>query len=200
LLVIGLTGGIGSGKSTVARILKENGANLILADDIAKEIMQPHMPAYKKIIEHFGTNIMAEDEQIDRKKLAKIVFSDNEQLLYLNKVTHGAVADRISELISEFRKSQQNLVAVEAIVPIKHGFLDLVDTVWVVIASEKTRINRIMKRSGLTYEEAKKRIESQMSDDEYKSIADLVVYNDGTLKELEEKVWGLLKNEESNPS
>jgi dephospho-CoA kinase len=70
----------------------------------------------------------------------------------------------------------------------------------VVIASEKTRINRIMKRSGLTYEEAKKRIESQMSDDEYKSIADLVVYNDGTLKELEEKVWGLLKNEESNPS
>ena len=162
--------------------------------------MQPHMPAYKKIIEHFGTNIMAEDEQIDRKKLAKIVFSDNEQLLYLNKVTHGAVADRISELISEFRKSQQNLVAVEAIVPIKHGFLDLVDTVWVVIASEKTRINRIMKRSGLTYEEAKKRIESQMSDDEYKSIADLVVYNDGTLKELEEKVWGLLKNEESNPS
>ncbi|NLK68936.1 MAG: dephospho-CoA kinase [Clostridiaceae bacterium] len=200
MLVIGLTGGIGSGKSTVARILKENGANLILADDIAKEIMQPHMPAYKKIIEHFGTNIMAEDEQIDRKKLAKIVFSDNEQLLYLNKVTHGAVADRISELISEFRKSQQNLVAVEAIVPIKHGFLDLVDTVWVVIASEKTRINRIMKRSGLTYEEAKKRIESQMSDDEYKSIADLVVYNDGTLKELEEKVWGLLKNEESNPS
>lgn len=200
MLVIGLTGGIGSGKSTVARILKENGANLILADDIAKEIMQPHMPAYKKIIEHFGTNIMAEDEQIDRKKLAKIVFSDNEQLLYLNKVTHGAVADRISELISEFRKSQQNLVAVEAIVPIKHGFLDLVDTVWVVIASEKTRINRIMKRSGLTYEEAKKRIESQMSDDEYKSIADLVVYNDGTLNELEEKVWGLLKNEESNPS
>lgn len=198
--VIGITGGIGSGKSTVARILKEHGANLIFADDIAKEIMQPHMPAYKKIIEHFGTRIIAEDERINSKELAKIVFSDNDQLLYLNKITHGAVADRINELISQLRSAQQNLVAVEAIVPIKHGFLDIVDTVWVVLASEKIRIDRVMKRSGLTYEEAKKRIESQMTDDEYISIAEQVIYNDGKLNELEEKVWGLLKNEDSGHS
>ena len=200
MLVIGITGGIGSGKSTVARILKGYGANLIFADDIAKEIMQPRMPAYERIVEHFGTGIIAEDETINRKKLAKIVFSDNNKLLRLNEITHGAVSERIKELISQYRTSQQKLVVVEAIVPIKHGFIDLVDTVWVVLADEDIRIERVMKRNASTYKEAKNRIESQMSDDEYKSIADQVIYNDGTLKELEEKVRGLLKHEQCSPS
>jgi len=109
------------------------------------------------------------------------------------------VAEVIIKLVDEYRDSGRELVVVEAIVPIEHGFLDVVDTVWVVLAEESVRIDRVMKRSGLTYEEAKKRIQSQMPDEMYISIADKIIYNDGTLKELEEKVWGLLSDEKNSP-
>lgn len=200
LLTIGITGGIGSGKSTVARILKKYGADVIFADDLAKEITEPDMPAYRKIIEHFGIEIIGEDNRINRKKLAEIVFSNSEELKRLNEITHSIVADMIEKLIKEYKSSGKKLVVVEAIVPVEHGFLDLVDTVWVVLADQSTRIDRVMERSGLTYEEARQRIQSQLSDEMYKSIADKVIYNDGTLKELEEKVWGLLKDEKYSPS
>lgn len=200
LLTIGITGGIGSGKSTVARILKRYGADVIFADDLAKEITEPDMPAYRKIIEHFGIEIIGEDNRINRKKLAEIVFSNSEELKRLNEITHSIVADMIEKLIKEYKSSGKKLVVVEAIVPVEHGFLDLVDTVWVVLADQSTRIDRVMERSGLTYEEARQRIQSQLSDEMYKSIADKVIYNDGTLKELEEKVWGLLKDEKYSPS
>lgn len=200
LFTIGVTGGIGSGKSTVARILQKYGADVIFADDLAKELTEPDMPAYWKIIEYFGTGIIGEDRKINRKKLAEIVFSDSAELKRLNEITHTIVADTIIKLVDEYRGSGRKLVVVEAIVPVEHGFLDVVDTVWVVLANESTRIDRVMKRSDMTYEEARKRIQSQMSDEMYISIADQIIYNDGTLKELEEKVWGLLKNEKINPS
>lgn len=200
MFIIGLTGGIGSGKSTVARILQKLGAEVIYADDIAKEITEPGMPAYRKIIEYFGEDIIGEDNRINRKKLADIVFSNSGELQRLNEITHSIVVDVIAKLIDEYRDSGKELVVVEAIVPVEHGFLDVVDTVWVVLASESARIDRIMERSGLTYEEAKKRIQSQMSDEMYISVADKIIYNDGSLKELEEKVWGLLKDEKYSPT
>ena len=195
MFIIGLTGGIGSGKSTVARILQKLGAEVIYADDIAKEITEPGMPAYRKIIEYFGEDIIGEDNRINRKKLADIVFSNSGELQRLNEITHSIVVDVIAKLIDEYRDSGKELVVVEAIVPVEHGFLDVVDTVWVVLANESVRIDRVMERSGLTYEEAKKRIRSQMSDEMYISIADKIIYNDGSLKELEEKVRGLLRDE-----
>ena len=195
MFIIGLTGGIGSGKSTVARILQKLGAEVIYADDIAKEITEPGMPAYRKIIEYFGEDIIGEDNRINRKKLADIVFSNSGELQRLNEMTHSIVVDVIAKLIDEYRDSGKELVVVEAIVPVEHGFLDVVDTVWVVLANESVRIDRVMERNGLTYEEAKKRIRSQMSDEMYISIADKIIYNDGSLKELEEKVRGLLRDE-----
>jgi len=195
MFIIGLTGGIGSGKSTVARILQKLGAEVIYADDIAKEITEPGMPAYRKIIEYFGEDIIGEDNRINRKKLADIVFSNSGELQRLNEITHSIVVDVIAKLIDEYRDSGKELVVVEAIVPVEHGFLDVVDTVWVVLANESVRIDRVMERNGLTYEEAKKRIRSQMSDEMYILIADKIIYNDGSLKELEEKVRGLLRDE-----
>lgn len=195
MLTIGITGGIGSGKSTVARILKKNGAKLIIADEMAKEIVQPGMPAYERIISEFGTEILNREGSIDRKKLGDIVFADKSRLTVLNRITHGIVAERIKLQLEQFRKENNRLAAVEAIVPIKHGFLDLVDSVWVVLAPESVRIERIIKRSGVSCLEAKQRIRSQMSDEEYKSIADKVIYNDGSLTELEAKVWDILKDE-----
>lgn len=198
MLTIGLTGGIGSGKSTVARILQKYGAKVIFADDVAKELTEPDMPAYRKIIEYFGTGIIGDDGRINRKKLADMVFSDKEELKRLNEITHSFVAERIVGLVDEYRRSGSEIVTVEAIVPIEHGFLDVVDTVWVVLAGETVRIERIMKRSGLTYEEARKRIQSQMTDEMYMSIADQIIYNDGTPDELERKVWGLLTDAKKN--
>lgn len=196
LLTIGITGGIGSGKSTVARILEKYGAKLILADDMAKEIVKPGMPAYESIIFEFGTEILHTDGSINRKKLGDIVFSDNSKLNILNQITHGIVAEKISSQLRELRNENKKLVVVEAIVPIEQGFLDLVDTVWVVLVPEPIRIERIIKRNDITHSEAKQRVRSQMSDAMYKSIADKVIYNNGNIAELEEKVWEALKNED----
>lgn len=195
MLTIGITGGIGSGKSTVTRLLEKRGAKIINADEIAKEAVEPGTAPYQNIVQWFGTGILDEDERIDRKKLGDIVFSNREQLDMLSRFTHGAVIERIQDLLDGFKKQQAQLAVVEAIVPVKHGFLDLVDTVWVVVASENVRIKRITERSGLAPDEARQRIRAQMSDEMYKSIACQVIYNEGTFQELEKKVRDVLKYE-----
>lgn len=195
MLTIGITGGIGSGKSTAARILEEYGARIILADEIAWGVMQPDMPAYRQIVEHFGTGILDEVRRIDRRKLGGIVFNNPQELLLLNSITHTHVVDKIGDLLDGFRKEQVKLAVLEAIVPVEHGFLDAVDTVWVVLASEPVRVERIIKRNNFSPEEALRRIRSQMSDEEYKSIADKVIYNDGTVSELRAKIRELINEE-----
>jgi dephospho-CoA kinase len=200
LLTIGITGGIGSGKSTAARILKEYGARIILADDIARSVMEPGMPAYKLIVEHFGLEILNETGRIDRKKLGEIVFDNEQELLVLNRITHGIVADRIKEILNEYRRENVKLAVVEAIVPIEHGFLDAVDTVWVVLACETVRVERVMKRNKFIREEALMRIQAQMPDEKYKSLANQIIYNDGTVEELKTKIRGLLTYEQNSPS
>lgn len=193
MLTIGITGGIGSGKSTAARILQEYGARIMLADEIAKEIVEPGMPAYDKIVEHFGAGVLDRQGRIDRGKLGNIVFNNKAELQLLNSITHGFVGDRIKDILDRYRRENVNLVVLEAIVPIEHGFLDAVDTVWVVLASEAVRIERIKKRNNVTAEEALQRIRAQMTDDEYISLADQIIYNDGTVDDLKKKIRGLLK-------
>ncbi|MBP7176282.1 MAG: dephospho-CoA kinase [Thermoclostridium sp.] len=200
MLTIGITGGIGSGKSTAAQILKEYGARVILADEIAKDIMEPHMPAWYRIVEHFGTGILEDTGRIDRKKLGELVFNNKQELLALNEITHSTVAERIKEILDEYRREQVKLAVVEAIVPIEHGFLDAVDTVWVVLASEPVRVKRIMKRNNFSRKEAVARIRAQMPDEKYKSIAKQIIYNDGTVDALRLTIRGLLANEQNSPT
>lgn len=200
MLTIGITGGIGSGKSTVVKILAEYGARVIFADELAKTVMEPSMPAYERIVAHFGTSILDDDKRIDSKKLGEIVFGNKQELLVLNKITHGIVAEKILEILRGYRKEQVKLAVVEAIVPVRHGFLDAVDTVWVVVASEPVRVQRIMKRNNFSQEEALVRIRAQMPDEEYKSIANQIIYNDGTVEELSAKIRGLLAYEQYSPS
>ncbi len=199
MLTIGITGGIGSGKSTVVRILEEYGARAIFADEIAKSVMEPDMPAYQRIVKHFGTGILDEAGHIDSKKLGDIVFHNDQELMVLNEITHGTVADIIRDILNGYRSEQVKLAVVEAIVPIERGFLDAVDTAWVVLASEPVRVNRIMKRNNYSREEALARISAQMPDEKYKSIADQIIYNDGNFDELKTKIRGLL-NEQISPS
>jgi len=151
-------------------------------------------------VSHFGTAILHNDGRIDSKKLGEIVFGNKQELLVLNKITHGIVADRILEILGGYRKDQVKLAVVEAIVPVRHGFLDAVDTVWVVVASEPVRVQRIMKRNNFSQEEALVRIRAQMPDEEYKSIANQIIYNDGTVEVLRAKIRGLLAYEQYSPS
>ncbi|NLG88371.1 MAG: dephospho-CoA kinase [Clostridiaceae bacterium] len=194
-MIIGITGGIGSGKSTVSKILSEYGAKVISADKIAREVVMPGMEAYNRIVRTFGEGILDEDRKINRKKLGDIVFNDPELLKKLNEFTHGAVAERISRELDILRREGIDFIVVEAVVPIQHGFLDLVDTVWVVIADEQIREKRIMARNNYTEQEAKQRIKAQMSDQMYISLADKIIYNNGTIEELRSLIREVLQNE-----
>ncbi|GAE89083.1 dephospho-CoA kinase [Acetivibrio straminisolvens] len=180
---IGVTGGIGSGKSTVSKILGELGAQIIDADVIAKDITRKDRKAYREIVEYFGSQILLPDGEIDRKKLAAEVFNNKDKLEVLNSITHRHVAEIIIEK-HEILKGLGKSIVIDAPIPIKHGFLDIADEVWVVVADMENRIKRVMERSGLTYEQVLERINAQLSDEYYCSLADVIIKNDGTYEEL----------------
>lgn len=187
LRVIGVTGGIGSGKSTVSKILFELGAQVIDADVIARDIIRKGQRAYNDIIDYFGAGILDKNKEIDRKKLAAEVFNNKEKLEALNSITHKSVARVIIEKLEDFKKKYETIV-IDAPIPIEHGFLDIANEVWVVVSDREKRIERVMKRSGLTYDEVVERINAQLSDDHYSGLADLIIRNDGTYEELEKNI------------
>ncbi|MCX8130147.1 MAG: dephospho-CoA kinase [Clostridia bacterium] len=182
--VIGVTGGIGSGKSTVTKILSDFGAEVIDADIIAWKIVEKGQEALQEIVKHFGEEILTESGELNRKKLGNIVFSENDKLESLNRITHKYIIERIIDRINSLRASEAGLVVVDAAIPFRHGFLDVVQEVWVVIADMELRIKRVMDRNGLTYNEVHDRIMSQKSDEEYMKLADKVIINNGSAEDL----------------
>ncbi|WP_010252504.1 dephospho-CoA kinase [Acetivibrio cellulolyticus] len=180
--IIGVTGGIGSGKSTVSKILASFGAHIIDADRLAKEIVEKGQNALNEIVDYFGPSVLNAEGNLDRKKLSHIVFKDKNKLEILNNITHNNVAQKIIERLDSLDDNET--AVVDAPIPIKHGFLDVVHEVWVVTADKEVRIKRVMERSGLTYNEVEDRINSQLSDDFYKSISNTVIINNGTVEEL----------------
>lgn len=184
--VIGVTGGIGSGKSTVSKILASFGAHIIDADILARQIVEKGQKALEEIVNNFGETILDSEGNLDRKKLSGIVFKDKQKLEQLNKITHNHVAQKIIEELNNLKDSE--IAVVDAPIPIEHGFIDVVDEIWVVVADKEVRIKRVMERSGLTYNEVEDRINSQLSDEFYKSISDIVVINNGSFEELKQQV------------
>ena len=187
--VIGITGGIGSGKSTVTRIIYHLGARIIDADLISRNITKKGSVALQELVEGFGEEILTQKGALNRKKLASIVFSDSDKRSLLNSITHKHISAEISGKLERLRnKGNIEFVVLDVALPIKEGFLEFCDEVWAVAAAKSTRIERIIKRSGLTAEEAEARIKSQPSDDAYIKIADVVIENNGTVEELERTV------------
>lgn len=191
--IIGVTGGIGSGKSTVSGILADLGAKVINADHIARKVVARGEKALNELVEHFGLEILNADGSLDRKKLGSMVFNDPESLEFLNNITHKYIAEKIIQELEEI-KAQRNtdVIVLDVPIPIKHGFTDIADTIWVIAADKETRIDRIMKRSGLTREEAISRINAQKNDEEYERIADEIIFNNGDIIQLEKDVVRLL--------
>lgn len=193
MIIIGVTGGIGSGKSTVSKILSDCGAEIVDADLIAREVTGKGGKALEELTAFFGNSVLDNKGQLDRTKMAGLVFGNPEKLEALNKITHKYIIIRICENIDRAKRDKKpDIIVIDAPIPVEHGFLDLVDSVWVVAADRNTRIERIMERSGLDRDSALKRIESQISDEAYLEIADEVIYNNGNKEELRMKVLQLL--------
>ena len=184
--IIGVTGGIGSGKSTVSKILASLGAHIIDADRLAKDIVEKGQKALGEIVDYFGPSVLDAEGNLDRKKLSDIVFKDEHKLGILNEITHSHVAKKIIEKLNSLEPDE--IAVVDAPIPIKHGFLDVVSEIWVVTADREIRIKRVMERSGLTYNEVEDRINLQLSDEYYKSISSIVIVNNGSAQELRQQV------------
>ncbi len=186
--MIGLTGGIASGKSTVTARLKALGAFVADADEVSREVIS--FPAVlEKIREAFGGGVFAPDGNLDRVELASRVFSSEKRAAALNGITHPVIREELLRVTGEAEASGlYPLVFVDAALLIESGFNELCERVWLVTAGTDTRIRRIMERDGATYEQACARISSQMPEDEKRAYADVVIENDSGLKELIEAV------------
>lgn len=187
--IIGVTGGIGSGKSTVTRILADLGAKVIDADRIAREVVRKGQPALDELVGVFGPSILDENGELDRKKLAGIVFNDRIRLEELNRITHKHVTDKIVKAVDKFeREGNAETLVLDVPIPVKEGFRDLANEIWTVTADKETRIKRVMERSGASREEVLERINSQAREENYTGIADVVIENNGSIEDLEKSV------------
>ncbi len=183
--VIGVTGPIGAGKSTVLRILRQLGADTIDADQIAREVMEPGGAAYEAVVAAFGPRILADNGRIDRGRLADIVFSNPQALRRLEGIVHPAVFEAVKRRIEE---SNRPVIALEAIKLLEAGLsLTLCDEVWVVVADQAVQLQRLRAR-GVPEEEALRRLAAQMPREEYIRRADVVIDNSGSLDDLRQQV------------
>jgi len=182
--IIGLTGGIASGKSTVSQTLKQLGAVLIDADEVYHKTIEPHQPAWEDIVRTFGEDVLHPDGMINRDKLAGIVFTQEDCLRALNEITHPRVGERFTEELKKIQISQPDAVVVIDVPLLYETHMDrLCDEVWVIWVDRETQIQRLMNRNGYNRDEAIRRIEAQMSLDEKAKLADAVIDNRCSIEE-----------------
>lgn len=185
--VIGITGGIASGKSTVLRLFGELGARVLSADDLARDVLAKGGPAHREAIERFGEGIVGLDGEIDRPTLGGIVFSDPTARADLNAITHPHIISAMQRGIDDFRSTPQEpgaVLAVEIPLLIECGLEGMVDEVVVVAAEPETQQSRLTSRSGLSAEQARQRIAAQIPIEHKVERADRVIWNNGSLEDL----------------
>ena len=189
--VIGLTGGIGSGKSTVSRFLADLGAFVIDADKVGHEAFKPGSETWWEVVEAFGRQILTPGGDIDRKKLSEIVFGDAELLARLNRIMHPRMYDMVKAQLEEYQQGGINVVVLEAPLLLEAGWTSLVNEVWVTVAAEATVLRRLQQRVRLDKEELMARIHSQLSVEERIKCADMVINTDCKLDEVRARVQEL---------
>ncbi|MGW6566158.1 dephospho-CoA kinase [Streptomyces sp. NPDC054975] len=190
MLKVGLTGGIGAGKSEVSRLLVSYGAVLIDADKIAREVVEPGTPGLAAVVEAFGPEILTEQGTLDRPKLGSIVFADADRLATLNRIVHPLVGARSAEL--EGAAGPDDVVVHDVPLLTENALAPLYDLVVVVDASPETQLDRLVRLRGMAESEARARMAAQATREQRRAVADLVIDNDGPLEALEpqvRKVW-----------
>ena len=177
MLVTGLTGKTGAGKSTVASYLKEKGCFVIDGDLVAREIVMPSSPALKELAEAFGKDIILEDGSLDRKALAQKAFSSADGTALLNRITHPHIKARFEELLAKASKEGFAVAVIDAAALLESDCKDLCEKIIVVHADEQIRLERILSRDRITYEQAMTRINGQKDDNYYLRQADIIIFN-----------------------
>ncbi|MEK9524471.1 dephospho-CoA kinase [Streptomyces venezuelae] len=198
MLKVGLTGGIGAGKSEVSRLLVSYGAVLIDADRIAREVVEPGTPGLAAVVEAFGDDILTAEGTLDRPRLGSLVFADADRLATLNAIVHPLVGARSAEL--EGRAAEGDVVVHDVPLLTENGLAPLYDLVIVVDASPETQLDRLVRLRGMAESEARARMSAQATRAERLAVADLVIDNDGPLDALEpqvRKVWDELERRAS---
>lgn len=184
MYLVGLTGGIGSGKSTVAARLGEQGVPVVDADQVAREIVAPGEPALADLVAHFGEEILAEDGSLDRAGLAAIAFVDDEQRAALNAITHPRIAERVTARLQHLEDEGAELVVLDHPLLLESDPTGRVDTIVVVLAPEELRVSRLVEQRGLDEADVRARMRAQLDDETRRDRADHVLDNDGDLDTL----------------
>jgi dephospho-CoA kinase len=202
MILIGLTGNIGCGKSTVAQMLSERGTTIIDADVLARRAVELGTAAYDQIVKRWGPAVLAADGHLDRAALRRIVFSDHEQLEELNQIVHPEVERLRNRLVDRARKRGDRLVVCDIPLLFERHMTDRFDRIILVDANRALRLERLVKDRGLDEAEAMEMIAAQMPAELKRARADFVIDNDGTLTQLERRVqdvWTALSNEALEP-
>ena len=188
MLIVGLTGGVASGKSVVSQVWKEEGAYLIDADRIAREVVQPRTPAWKALVKAFGKEILQEDGSIHRKKLATRVFSNPVEKDLLNRILHPRIKREINRRIKGIgQRGPKAIVVIDAALLVETGYYRDVDKVVVVTSTQKQQIERLRRRDRMDQEMAQGIIDSQISGEERIEVADILIRNEGSRMQTEKK-------------
>jgi dephospho-CoA kinase len=185
--LVGLTGGIASGKSTVAERLGEHGVELIDADAIAREVVEPDKPAWHKVVEHFGPQVLGRDGFIDRAALGRLVFADPSKRKLLNQLTHPPVVEEIASRL-ELLQAFDGVVVVDVPLLVEAGVDRGYQAIVVVASKPETQLRRLVQQRGMREADARARIAAQASLDDKLAVATHVIWNEGTLEELRERV------------
>lgn len=191
-LIIGLTGSIATGKSTVARLFKQANIPIVDADLISRDIMQVDDVAYRAVVAHFGKHILADDQTIDRKKLAELIFNDEEKRKQLNKIVHPIIIDQIIDQRDRLITEEERLIVLDIPLLFELNLTHLVDKIVVAYTAYPQQLERLKNRDQLTGTAAKKRIESQISIEEKRKKADYVIDNNQTIAQTEAQIKELL--------
>jgi len=196
MIIVGLTGGVGTGKSTVTNFFRELGAYIIDWDELAREVIRPQLRAWKEIVEYFGKDFLNEDMTVNRQKLAEIVFSDKKKVTKLNQIVHPEVFKEDERITNEIKSLNPDALIIKDI-PLLFELTRpiFVDKVVVVSVSEQTQLRRLEEK-GMSREDAQSRIKSQLPLEEKIESADFVINNDGPLEETKkqvEEIYSLLR-------
>jgi dephospho-CoA kinase len=201
MIIVGLTGSVGTGKSTVAKFFGELGAYVIDWDELARGVIRPHLKAWKEIVEYFGEGVLSADLTINRQKLANIVFSDKEKLAKLNQIVHPEVFEEDERITNDIKSRDPNALVIKDIPLLFELTRPLfVDKIIVVSASERTQSRRLEEK-GISRGDAQRRIKSQLPLEGKIKSADFVINNDGSLKETKrqvEEIYSLLRKGEQH--
>lgn len=193
-MVIGITGGIASGKSTISLLLKKSGASIIDVDLIGREVVQKGEKAYNEIVKYFGEDILLLNGEINRKKLGDMVFSDKEKLYVLNGITHPEIIRRVVDKIKELKENDAEVIVIDAAILVEMGLDKYCDSIWLIHIDKETQLNRLMERDRFVYLDAMNRIKSQYENEDKFGIADIIINNNKPLEVIEKEIKELWDN------